>query len=363
MTDQKAYFQNVSNQMEDLLRQYKQSYPLNYGDMLRNVLPIAPIIIPIFLIPFEQRADIMAIMRPIIIIIGMVMFVIHYYKKFDKFNEYILFMFFVAVFMFYPLLTGTIISEIELILFIILVILGAILLILNRKDSKQIKIILLNIAQQKELLKPYSHYSDVNDYLTRYDKILDKTKSEKEQITTRYRIVIISILAIGLGLYVLQIVKDRQKAEQLLSEYSNSDEKSYSDLEKILDIHEHEIFLTLSPLSEHIENGNSDEMYHNQIEVSCDYSAPRLNIPQIYTENTDTAALYYLIITNQDGSTIPDCPKFYFLGANQSSIHTECFNFSRSYWHNSNTDLEFLTLMLYLKNHKDSLRYKIEKVE
>ena len=363
MTDQKAYFQNVSNQMEDLLRQYKQSYPLNYGDMLRNVLPIAPIIIPIFLIPFEQRADILSIIRPIIIIIGMIMFVIHYYKKFDKFNEYILFMFLVAVFMFYPLFTGTIISEIELILFIILVILGAILLILNRKDSKQIKIILLNIAQQKELLKPYSHYSDVNDYLTRYDKILDKTKSEKKQITTRYRIVIISILAIGLGLYVLQKVKDRQKAEQPLSEYSNSDENSYSDLEKILDIHEQEIFLTLSPLSEHIENGNSDEMYHNQIEVSCDYSAPRLNIPQIYTENTDTAALYYLIITNQDGSTIPDCPKFYFRGDNQSSIHSEFFNFSRKYLHYSYTDLEFLTLMLYLKNHKDSLRYKIEKVE
>ena len=169
--------------------------------------------------------------------------------------------------------------------------------------------------------------------------------------------MIISIIAISIGIFaIIQIANQRNQD-------SDWNENPSSELEDIIDIPEQEPFLTLSPLDEHIEEDDTTNVHHNKIEVYCDnnYFAANLMILQINTENTDTTGIYYLIITNQDGSMIPDCPKFILHGNNLSNIPSESICRDRNYY--SHTKLEVITLMLYLKNHKNSLRYKIEKVE
>ena len=79
------------------------------------------------------------------------------------------------------------------------------------------------------------------------------------------------------------------------------------------------------------------EMYRNKIST-------------IYGDNNNTRHTYALIITDKDGKFAPLCPKFVFSNTD-TQISSEKIL------------LEPLRILLFLRDHQQELRYKIEKLK
>lgn len=128
----------MSSTLEQYLKEYKNSYPIDYGAVFRNFLP-----------------KLLIIAAPILFFFVIV----------NPSNGMIVTSIFVAP---------------------ALLIFGIILLVKQKNEGKAPVDTLLKINALKPQLEQFSHYPDVKNYLLRYDRAIEETKLQKAQIIKRF---------------------------------------------------------------------------------------------------------------------------------------------------------------------------------
>ena len=113
-------------------------------------------------------------------------------------------------------------------------------------------------------------------------------------------------------------------------------------MDEVLDIDYNKPYFALKPLQ---EGGKVLDFY-----TPKEYNSYSLSVNgvQIASNNNDQH-IYALIITDKDGKYVPRCPKFVFSNTD-TQISSEKIL------------LEPLRILLFLRDHQQDLRYKIEKI-
>lgn len=138
MNQSKTYFQQLSSTLEQYLKEYKNSYPIDYGAVFRNFLP------------------------KLLIIAAPILF------------------FFVIVNPSRGMIVTSIFVAPALLIF------GIILLVKQKNEGKAPVDTLQKINALKPQLEQFTQYPDVKNYLLRYDQEIEHTKLQKSQILKRF---------------------------------------------------------------------------------------------------------------------------------------------------------------------------------
>ncbi len=157
MNQNKTFFLQTINTLEDLLREYKLTYPVNFGSMvIKNLHIVACITLAICL----------------------VLSITNYSSK-NEFYYIIIFGFifgFIALYIVPLSIMDNLIEAYKKI---------------TRKPKKEKRDVLKMINNTKALLANYSDYPDVKKYLARYEKQIKSTTEYKQQLRKRFKLIVI----------------------------------------------------------------------------------------------------------------------------------------------------------------------------
>ena len=200
---------------------------------------------------------------------------------------------------------------------------------------------LKQIESLKSQLQPLTAYPDVKKYSDNFDRKIEQVTAEKETYKANFKRYAITAVAVIVGIIGLEIVRIEISNETgATDEILKTSDDKYMD--EVLDIDYNKPYFALKPLQE----GGKVLDFYTPKEYNSYYLS--VNGVQIASNNNDQH-IYALIITDKDGKYVPRCPKFVFSNTD-TQISSEKILF------------EPLRILLFLRDHQQDLRYKIEKL-
>ena len=255
--DPKAYFHQVSSEMESVLERYKNQYPKNLGQIIRHYF------------------------GKIVVVTVTLFFAIAYFSM-SPTLVFFIFTGIPGVFAFaYCVNSSTQIEQVE--------------------EDVSLK----KIEQLKYKLQPLESYPDVKKYSEGFDERVDEVTEQKAYLKARFKRYAVTALVsvaciIVLLLIRIQIINTMGKTDEI---FAPPDETYIND---VLDIKYDEPFFMLKPLNQGVSNGgNAVEFYVDKFH--------ELHVSGLTVDEEKYGLSHWvLIITDKDGKFVPRCPKFYF---------------------------------------------------
>ncbi len=197
------------------------------------------------------------------------------------------------------------------------------------------------IEKLKSQLQPLAAYPDVKKYCDGFDEKVAEVTAQKQSAKANFKRYAITAVAVIVGIIVIEIVRieinnQTGNTDNILK---TSDDNYYDE---VLDINYSQPYFALQPLQE----GGKVLDFYTPKEYNSYYLS--VNGVQIASNNNDQH-IYALIITDKDGKYVPRCPKFIF-------TKTDTYDAITS----SSINHEPLRILLFLRDHQQDLRYKIE---
>lgn len=303
--DNKALFQRISSGLEANLEQYKNQYPKNLAQMIRHNLgkiTVVAVCIILFIMMFCMSLT-----------AGMM------------------------------LLAGTP----GILLFAVMAAAG------NKDESVEDNGSLANIHRLKDQLQPLTAYPDVKQYSDGFDKKMDEVTAQKDATRAKFKRYIKTSLIIAGSIIILLILRiEISNQNGTTDQIMQSENDRY--IQDVLDLKLDEPFVTLKPSLKGLESPDNEVFFYvcdgfdgnRQIrdEENLNMFASGMKLKC----NTTAHDSYVLSITDKDGKIVPRSPRFVFYG-NQDASYSNYFD-------------ETLRILLYLRNHQQDLRYKVEKI-
>ena len=206
------------------------------------------------------------------------------------------------------------------------------------------------INKDKERLKDFGDYPDVQYYLQEFDKGLNATIATKKQIVKEARII---FLAMGLCYAAIYIIVTSLLVDYKMSQWYNA---RYNGVcYDYLDINATEPFFSLLPLTTNI--ADSVTIDNKKVDFYFVESADKtvLRMERLNLTNNSSRRNFRLTITDENGRTVNHSPVFYFSGG--YSFRIESNNLAQD---NDNT-FDIIHTMRFLKKNQGHLRFVIEK--
>ncbi len=305
MENNKSYFQRVSTNLEMLLSQYKNQYPQNYGTLIRDFFPLLLITIPIL---------------------------VFFYGVFYKLNE-----------------RGAIMAVLVGPVFLIF---GIVLLFRKNKECNSDSGVVKKINSLKSQLTEYSNYPDVKQYLEKFDSQKDEVVNKKNKMLSRFKIFkILYFVFVGV-LCIYWFVAGFLGMNELKNEYS-------SNFFHVLELKEKSPFLVLKPLKTKVEQ--SVDIITPQIDIFLIGTTDKcLTIKKLQISNADNDKFFRLMITDENGKPVSQCPKFVFSGGQNEKINSLpiCFDKKKK----EQNDFMALQLLKYLQDNEKKLYFVVEQI-
>ncbi|MBQ3657540.1 MAG: DUF308 domain-containing protein [Bacteroidales bacterium] len=303
MNENKTYFQRVSVMLENLLKDYKNQYPKNYGDLFRDFFPI------------------------LLIVLGAAAFVYGAATMTDS-----------------AMLIGVLVSP-------VLIVFAFSLKRVNRKNRPENVDFLSKIRSLELQMVTFNEYPDVKQYLEQFENRLNDTvkkKTDTKRLFKKLQIMLYCLVAAFLTFAIIKAASGRIKNDEDANQLYN-----------YLELQEYKPFLTITPLTRKVTENCQIES--PQIEVFLNgLNSNWLTIKELKLSG-DKNGLFRLFITDNNGKHISRCPKFVFSGDQDKKIMSImlCFDSERK----TRNDFEALKVLKYLDEHKNDLRFVVEKME
>lgn len=308
MEKNKEYFQDLSMQMEQLLKKYKEQYPKNISAMIRTFFPVILLILSI-LLPFSlMLAD-----------------------------------------MFQSLGWFAVISLVSPVLFVF----SIILYFKNEKENKTDPTILPRINELRKQISPYADFSDVKKYLDQYNAQITQTDEKKLSYRKKFKKMVLLFFACFITFaVVLPTIVVLSKTHET--------NHSFNGLVEILGIEKDEPFLRLAPLKKEICE-NCYIMDDTLDFTLYERSGTRLYLRKINIKNAGLDDIFRLIITDKNGVPVAGCGKFVFNMQYdvQLDILSEVWCVEEANKYNTFKSVETARYML---ENKDNLRVLVERI-
>ena len=305
MNENRTYFQNVSIELEDLLKQYKNEYPRNIGAMVRSSFPMFLILLAIF---FFAYCLVNMSMTTVII--------------------------------------GGLISPVLLVFGIKLKKKGA-------SENKNNSLLRNNIKEAKAKIENYREYPDVKKYLEQFDLQIAETDRAKKHIRRNFKLLVVAVIAVALAAFMYSLFNDS------LFVKGNIRNESAGDYCMILNIDETTPFLSLKQLDSN-KSGDVDVQITTADFYIKGISSTSLLLSEMKVSGVSSEDLLRLVITDTDGVPVARCPKFLFSASNTNAINSEVFcpdpKNGESY------KFETLNTLKFMHDNKANLRFVVEKV-
>lgn len=312
MDANKTYFQQLSLQMEELLKRYKNQYPKNLGALVRNAFPYMLMAVTLIVLPLAA-------------VFG-----------FFLYGNLALFL---AMFFVIP----------------VLIVFCVILLIKNNREKVVERDLPVKMEALKKQVEPYKEYSDVSKYLDGYNRQIAETDSSKKRHRNMFRTIIACFCLIVVAYVTGSLI--------WITSFNSCSNHSFMGDDKILGLEKNVPFLTLQPLKTDIGEGCKVESDRVDIFYSTDW----LVLKEINISGASEGDLFRMIITDAEGRPVPNGTKFVFSGANNKKVLS--YNFCRrkdllsdgtvNFTSNS---YECLEVCRYINEHKEGLRFLVEKI-
>ena len=310
MNENKTYFQRVAAMLETLLKQYKNVYPKNYGDIIRNFFPAFLMILSpfIFLYLFVGSVSMGSIL------VGF-------------FVPPVLFLF------------------------------GFLLRRFNEREHGDKSDLLPKIQDLKQQLTGFCEYADVENYLVQFDRellIVTKNRNRRLKIFNIAKITTIAVCIIAVVVSINCQASD--------TELKNS--KDLNDFYELLDMKKDEPFLTLLPLKTKISDGY--EVLTSPVDFYFSgVSDNHLTIDMLEISGTGSGEeVFRVVITDKNGVPVSRCPQFIIEGYETvvgSWIKSETFCYDLT--HQKQNNFEAFQVLKFLSENKQNLRFVVEKVK
>jgi hypothetical protein len=317
--------------MEDMLKQYKNQYPKNLGDLLRNALPYILLVLGIIVLPMFTFGKLLS--------------------------------------------TGDLSASLGLFsTSVLLVALGGIMIFKFKGDKSIDPTLSQRINAAKNQMSQLAEYPDIKKYLDGYDTQIAKTAQSKQNVKNKFYMIIAAAGLLGVVYGVMAI-----KGTGVLSgsNFSITDLKDmkYDPHKKtnvsfnfglfgtgeIIGIGVTEPLMTLSPLNTDIDGGGKVETA--QIEVF--YQSNALSIKELEISGASDGDRFRLIVTDVNGDPVAKSPRFVFKPSQTTQIESANFCFEKTI----SMDIEssqsyFSTLQVcrFLHDNQKDLRFLVEKL-
>ncbi|MBO7438364.1 MAG: hypothetical protein J6U21_01655 [Bacteroidales bacterium] len=305
----KESFHRLSAELEDLLRKYKKSFPYNYGSLLRRYAAFSfAIIVPLVFVSYVSKRDLEpttnSIVLSVLIALAAYGLIVFFHRK-------------------------------------------------PKGDSD----VLPDILDTQEKLKSYEEYPDVKEYLKCYEDELQKAAVQKNKFIKNTNIIFGALLLLGIVVFLVDMAHTRSVRYELLSNVR--DTGKYYDL---LDLESEVPFFTMKPYKTDISGVNA-KLESQTVDVYFveTVTSPYLRIPTPKISGGVDVDVFRLIITDENGKAVNLCPPIDFSA-------TANVKFVDSYlicdFGGTSFDKAFdvKKTLLYLKEHKDNLRFIVQKL-
>ncbi len=309
MNTDKTFIQSVSRQMELLLKDYKNQYPKNTGALIRNGFPFMLLIVAAVVLPVTTAV---------------------YVATTADFAVFLAMFFIIPVFFVFSI----------------------ILIFKNKREKITDKQLPQKIESARKKLEAYNKYSDVSKYIEGYNNQIAKTDNAKKQYRSTFRTIFAVFFCLAAFYTVERIIWMRN--------FDSCTNHSFNGDTEILCLEKNTPFLVLKPLKTDIY-GNC-KVSDSGIEIF--YQEDYLVLKEINISGSDSADIFRLIITDNNGNRIANSPKFIFKADKTEKIDSEDFcqkKMQSEDGYSSNSFKAFETCR-YLNNHKDKLGFVVEKI-
>ncbi|MBQ3657857.1 MAG: hypothetical protein II956_13630 [Bacteroidales bacterium] len=312
MNSNKTYFQQISLQMENLLKNYKNQYPRNLGALVRNGFPLMMLVVAAIVLPITTA--------------------------------------------FYTATSGDFMLFIAMIFIIpVLFVFSIVLMGVNKKEKVIDKDLTNKISAVKNSVEPYKDYSDIAKYLDGYNNQLAETEKQKKQFKAKYRTIFL--------VFLLLVTLYSVERFWWIKHFDSCTNHSFSGTTEILGLEKDVPFLTLSPLKTDICSGYKVTTDQAEIFFQDDW----LVLREMDISGAKEGDVFRLIICDKAGNPTPICVKFVFKVSENKAVNSNhiCSKLvggdtdDKSYITN---DFKILELARYLIANKDDLRFLVEKI-
>lgn len=305
----KDTFHRLSADLEDLLRKYKKSFPYNYGALLRRYAMFSfAIIVPLVFVSFASKRDLEPTTNCVVLTV--------------------------------------------------LIVLAAygVIVFMHRKPKGDAEV-LPDIRETQENLKDYEKYPDVKEYLTRYEDELQAAATQKNKFIKDSNILFGVLTLIGIVVFLIDMAHTRSVHYELLSNVR--DTGKYYDL---LDLETDVPFFTLKPYKTDISDVNA-KLESQTVDVYYVETVTRsyLRIPVPKISGSADGDVFRLMITDESGKPVNLCPPIDF-SATANVKFVDSYEICESEGSSFDKSFDIKKTLLYLKEHKDNLRFIVQKL-
>ncbi len=318
MNQDKKYFQEVSEDLEALLKQYKNSYPRSIGAIFRVNIANFLILISVFLILYiiyARSGNIATLILSVVAwLVGLFSIIYAIAEKIDVLSykwkmegRYDLY----KKRHVEKFLKGK---------------------NSNKKEYFYDPTLLIQIKDVKSKLDGFYEYPDVKKYLEQYDRQVKNAQNKKKRFRFIFAIVCVVLISVQTAI--------------IYSVYKESSRPYYS---LVLNIDENVPFLSLKPLDLNGYSNVTPTTYTADIFID----SVNLRLDKMKVSGATGSDILRLVITDTEGVPVPNCPKFIFPASQTEAIKSEEYC-SSSY--------ETLDALNYMNENKTNLRFAIEKL-
>lgn len=305
----KDTFHRLSAKLEDLLRKYKKSFPYNHGALLRRYAMFSfAIIVPLVFVSYSSKRD----LEP----------------------------------------------TVDCIAWALLIVLAAygVIVFMHRKPKGDAEV-LPDIRVTQEKLKNYEEYPDVKEYIKRYEDELQAAAAQKNKFIKDSNILFGVLTLLGIVVFLIDMAHTRSVHYELLSNVR--DTGKYYDL---LDLESDVPFFTLKPYKTDISGANA-KLESPTVDFYFVETVTRsyLRIPVPKISGCADGDVFRLIVTDENGKPVNLCPPIDFSAtANVKFVDSYVIcDFGGNSFDNA---FDIKKTLLYLKEHKDNLRFIVQKL-
>jgi len=323
MEKNKTYFQQISLQMEDLLKDYKNQYPKNLGALVRNAFPYILLAVGVIVLPMMEFTNLIATGD-----LGMSMGLAHTVP--------------------------------------IVVVFSIILIRRNKRELITDPNLPLKMKAIKKQMEPFMVYPDVKKYLDGYNAQIAETDKAKQKAKNKFYIIIGALCLMVIAYWSFSKAQRRANIVSRGNTTSTSNTAftgnftlgGYTD---IIGIKNSEPLMVLSPLKTDIYDGCKVTTKTAQFAILND----QLLLKEVNISGAADTDVFRLIITDTHGLPVPKSPKFVFKATEKRNILSSRMCQERMYETDdklSTNHFNVLKTCRYLHDNMKNLRFLVEKI-
>ncbi|MCR5453554.1 MAG: hypothetical protein K6F33_01010 [Bacteroidales bacterium] len=331
METNKSYFQKLSLQMEDMLKQYKNQYPKNLGDILRNALPYILLALGVIVLPMFS---------------------------------------FGRLFSSGDLATGLGLHGSS----VLLIALGVIMIFKFKGDKATDPTLSQRINATKNQMSQLAEYPDVKKYLDGYNTQIAQTAQSKQSAKNKFYMIIAATVLLGM-VYWFMSMKETGIFSGFNFSISKLKDMKYdpnknttitvnfglSGATEIIGIGKTEPLMTLLPLKTDINGGGKVET----AKIDVFFMSGILVIKELNISGASDDDRFRLIVTDLNGDPIARSPRFVFKPSQTTPIESVNFCYEKDISMDIKSTQSYFSIIQvcrFLHTDQKNLRFLVEKI-